>query len=138
MEEQKYLIAIALAVQNKKRLMPLGGKTYSGVEIKNQNKTPTKEAEKILLDLLLRLFQRTSEGNLKISNNETGLLLAEISFERMQNNLPVIKSEWIKTGNTDNLIDKLKSISSNLWSIKYKKHEGIIFNDLINYPDIFD
>ena len=138
MEEQKYLIAIALAEQNNKRLMPLGGKTYSGVEIKNQNKTPTKEAEKILLDLLLRLFQRTSEGNLKISNNETGLLLAEISFERMQNNLPVIKSEWIKTGNTDNLIDKLKSISSNLWSIKYKKHEGIIFNDLINYPDIFD
>jgi len=27
MEEQKYIIAIALAVQNNKRLMPLGGKT---------------------------------------------------------------------------------------------------------------
>ena len=130
MEVQKYLIAIALAEQNKKRLMPLGGKTFTGVNSENQ--PPTKDAEKILLDLLLRLFKRTNEGNLKISNDETGLLLAEISFENMQNNLPLIKSDWINTGKTDTLIDKLKSISSNLWSIKYKKHEGIIFNDLIN------
>jgi len=130
MEEQKYLIGIALAEQNNKRIMPLGGKTFSGVDSKNQ--APTKEAEKILLDLLLRLFKRTTEGNLKISNDETGLLLAEISFESMQNNLPVIKSNWINTGNTDTLIEKLKSICFNLWSIKFKKHEGIIFNDLKN------
>ncbi len=130
MEEQKYLIAIALAEQNNKRLMPLGGKTFSGVD--SENEAPSKEAEKIILDLLLRLFKRTNEGNLKISNDETGLLLAEISYESMQNNLPIIKSDWINTGNTDTLIDKLKSISSSLWSIKYKKHEGIIFNDLIN------
>ena len=130
MEEQKYLIAIALAEQNNKRLMPIGGKTFTGVDSENQ--PPTKEAEKILLDLLLRLFKRTNEGNLKISNDETGLLLAEISFESMQNKLPLIKSDWINSGNTDTLIDKLKSISSNLWSIKYKKHEGIMFDDLIN------
>ena len=130
MEEQKYLIAIALAEQNNKRLMPIGGKTFTGVD--SENKPPTKEAEKILLDLLLRLFKRTNEGNLKISNDETGLLLAEISFESMQNNLPLIKSDWINTGNTDTLIDELKSISSNLWSVKYKKHEGIMFDDLIN------
>ncbi len=130
MEEQKYLIAIALAEQNNKRLMPIGGKTFTGVDSENQ--PPKKEAEKILLDLLLRLFKRTNEGNLKISNDETGLLLAEISFESMQNKLPLIKSDWINSGNTDTLIDKLKSISSNLWSIKYKKHEGIIFDDLIN------
>ena len=129
MEEQKYLIAIALAEQNNKRLMPIGGKTFTGVDSENQ--PPKKEAEKILLDLLLRLFKRTNEGNLKISNDETGLLLAEISFESMQNKLPLIKSDWINSANTDTLIDKLKSISSNLWSIKYKKHEGIIFDDLI-------
>tara|TARA_B100000965_G_scaffold388998_1_gene394165 strand:- start:1188 stop:1592 length:405 start_codon:yes stop_codon:yes gene_type:complete len=128
MDEQKYLIAIALAEQNKKRLMPLGGKTFTRVDASKQ--TPKKEAEKIILDLLLRLFQRTTEGNLKISNHETGLLLAEIRFEDMNNNLPIIKSNWINTGNTDNLIDKLKSICSNLWSIQYKKHEGIILNDL--------
>ena len=130
MEEQKYLIAIALAEQNNKRLMPLGGKTFSGVYSENQ--APTEEAKKILLDLLLRLFKRTTEGNLKILNAETGLLIAEISFESMQNMLPIIKSNWINTGNTNTLIDKLKSICCNLWSVQFKKHEGIMFFDLIN------
>ena len=130
MEEQKYVIAIVLAEQNNKRLMPLGGKTYAGVDALNQS--PKKEAEKIILDLLLRLFKRTIEGSLKISNDENGLLLAEISFENMHNNIPIIKSNWINTGDTDTLIEKLKSICSNLWSVQYKKHEGIMFNDLIN------
>ena len=128
MEEQKYVIAIALAEQNNKRLMPLGGKNFDKVDISSQ--TSKEEVEKIILDLLLRLFQRTTEGSLKISNDETGLLLAEISFENMHNNIPVIKSNWINSGDTDTLIVKLKSICINLWSIKFQKHEGIIFMDL--------
>ena len=130
MEEQKYVIAIALAEQNNKRLMPLGGKTFAGADALSQDSK--KKAEEIILDLLIRLFKRTSEGNLKISNDETGLLLAAISFENMQKNLPIIKSNWINTGDTDAMIEKLKSICSNLWSIQYKKHEGITLNDLMN------
>ena len=130
MDEQKYVIAIALAEQNNKRLMPLGGKTFSGVDTLSQSSK--KEVEKIILDLLLRLFQRTTEGSLKISNDKTGLLLAEISFESMHKNIPVIKSNWINNGNTDTLIEELKSICSKLWSVKFKKHEGIMFNDLLN------
>ena len=130
MEEQKYVIAIALAEQNNKRLMPIGGKTFSAVDTLSQSSR--KDVEKIILDLLLRIFQRTTEGSLKISNDETGLLLAEISFESMHNNIPVIKSNWINSGDTDTLIEKLKSICSNLWTIKFQKHEGIIFNDLKN------
>ena len=130
MEEQKYLIAIALAEQNNKRLMPLGGKTFAGVG--NLGQAPKKESEKIILDLLLRLFKRTNEGNLKISNDDSGLLLAEINFDNMQGSLPIIKSNWINTGDTDALIGKLKSICSNLWGIQHKKHEGIMFNDLTN------
>ena len=130
MEEQKYIIAIALAEQNNKRLMPLGGKNFARVD--NLIQSSKKEVEKIILDLLLRLFQRTNEGSLKISNNETGLLVAEISFESMHNNIPIIKSNWIKTGDTDTLVEKLKSICSNLWSVQFKKHEGVMFFDLIN------
>ena len=130
MDEQKYVIAIALAEQNNKRLMPLGGKTCPEVDTLSQSSK--KEVEKIILDLLLRLFQRTTEGSLKISNDETGLLLAEISFESMHNNIPIIKSNWINSGDTDTLIEKLKSICFNLWSIKFTKHEGIMFFDLIN------
>ena len=116
MEAQKYVIAIALAEQNNKRLMPLGGKTFSGVDTLSQSSK--KEVEKIILDLLLRIFQRTTEGSLKISNDETGLLLAEISFESMHNNIPVIKSNWINSGDTDTLIEKLKSICSKIRTSK--------------------
>ena len=130
MEEQKYVIAIALAEQNNKRIMPLGGKTISGID--TLSKSSKKEVEKIILDLLLRIFQRTTEGSLKISNDETGLLIADISFESMHNNIPIIKSNWINSGDTDTLIEKLKSICSNLWSVKFQKHEGIMFFDLIN------
>ncbi len=129
MVEQKYLIAIALAEQNSKRIMPLGGKTltgrYSGSDF------PKKEAEKILLDLLLRLFKRTTEGKVKVSNGETGLILIEISFEYMQSKLPIIKSNWLNTGNTEALMKELNSISTKLWSIQYRKHEGIIYEDLM-------
>ena len=128
MEEQKYVIAIALVEQNNKRLMPLGGKTFSGLDPLSQSSK--KEVEKIILDLLLRIFQRSAECSLKMSNDRTGLLLAEISFESMHKNIPIIKSNWINSGDTNTLIEKLKSICSNLWSIKFQKHEGIIFNDL--------
>ena len=130
MEEQKYVIAIALAEQNNKRTMPLGGKNLSGFDTLSQSSK--KEIEKIILDLLLRLFQRSTEGSIKISNDKTGLLLAEISFESMHKNIPIIKSNWINTGETDTLIEKLNSICSNLWRVQFKKHEGILFNNLKN------
>ena len=63
MEEQKYVIAIALAEQNNKRLMPLGGKNLSGVDPLSQSSK--KEVEKIILDLLLRIFQRLLKVVLK-------------------------------------------------------------------------
>ena len=50
----------------------------------------------------------------------------------MHNNIPVIKSNWINSGDTKTLIEKLKSICSNLWSVKFQKHEGIMFHDLKN------
>tara|TARA_Y100001968_G_scaffold299538_1_gene310286 strand:+ start:612 stop:1001 length:390 start_codon:yes stop_codon:yes gene_type:complete len=128
MEEQKYLIAIALAEQNNKRIMPLGGKTIAGVD--SISDLPKTDAEKILLDLMLRLFKRSTDANIKVSNYETGLLLAVISFEKMQENLPIIKSTWINDGDTYSFIDKLKSISNYLWGVQYEKHKGIIFNEL--------
>ena len=130
MEEQKYLIAIALAEQNNKRLMPLGGKTFAGVKVSGQ--APEKEGKMIIVDLLFRLFKRSNEGSLKISNDNTGILLAEISFIDMQKDIPIIKSNWINSGDLDTLINELTSTCSNLWGVDYRKHEGIIFNDLKN------
>ncbi len=129
MDEQKYLIAIALADQNNQRIMPIGGKTIPmGVSDKT---FPQKESEKIVLDLLLRLFKRSSEGELKISEKDTGLLLAEISFDDMQKTIPIIKANWINNGNTNELLNRLTSFCSHLWCINYKKYEGMVFTSLI-------
>ena len=130
MDEQKYLIAIALAEQNNKRIMPIGGKT---IPLGVSDKTfPQKECEKIVLDLLLRLFKRSSEGELKISEKDTGLFLAELSFNDMQKKIPIIKSNWINNGNTNELLNRLSCFCSQLWSINHKKYEGMVFTTLTN------
>ncbi len=128
MVDQKYLIAIALAEQNNQRIMPIGGKT---IPIGISGKTfPQNESEKIILDLLLRLFKRSSEGGLKIPEKDTGLFVAEISIDDMQKNIPIIKANWINNGNTNQLLIRLTSICSQLWSINYKKYEGMVFTPL--------
>ncbi len=129
MDNQKYLIAIALAEQNNQRIMPIGGKT---IPITFPEKTfPKKESEKIILDLLLRLFKRSNEYELKITEKETGLLVAEISMDDMQEKIPTIKANWINNGNTNELINRLTTICSKLWSINHKKYEGMVFTSLI-------
>ncbi len=128
MKEQKYLIAIALAEQNEQRIMPIGGKTISEDVLKKT--FPKKEAQKIVLDLLLRLFKRTSQGKLKIADKDTGIFIAEIRTDDMQNKIPILKANWINNGNTNELIVKLTSVCNQLWSINYEKYEGMVFNSL--------
>ena len=63
MASQDYLIAIALIEQNHVRAMPLGGK-----EIKNnleESENFKNLGEEVILNLLMRVFQRSDEGALK-------------------------------------------------------------------------
>ena len=63
MASQDYLIAIALIEQNLVRAMPLGGK-----EIKDnleESENFKKLGEEVILNLLMRVFQRSDEGALK-------------------------------------------------------------------------
>jgi len=63
MASQNYLIAIALIEQNLVRAMPLGGK-----EIKDNLEESgyfKKLGEEVILNLLMRVFQRSDEGALK-------------------------------------------------------------------------
>ena len=82
MASQDYLIAIGLIEQNLVRAMPLGGK-----EVKNNLEDPEnlkKLGEEVVLNLLLRVFQRSDEGALKRSSEDKGLLLVHIHPKRMQ------------------------------------------------------
>ena len=63
MASQDYLIAIALIEQNDVRAMPLGGKEIK--EKLEMDGNLNKLGEEVILNLLLRVFQRSDEGALK-------------------------------------------------------------------------
>ena len=76
MASQDYLIAIALIEQNLVRAMPLGGK-----EIKDnleESENFKKLGEEVILNLLMRVFQRSDDGALKRVSEEKGLLLVHM------------------------------------------------------------
>ena len=64
MASQDYLIAIALIEQNNVRAMPLGGRNKGKLDEEDNLKNLAHE---VILNLLLRVFQRTDEGPLKES-----------------------------------------------------------------------
>ena len=77
---QDYLIAIALIEQNDVRAMPLGGK-----EIKvnlDEKGSLHKLGEEVILNLLLRVFQRSDEGPIKRVSEDKGLLLVQMHPKR--------------------------------------------------------
>ena len=134
MASQEYLIAIALIEQNGVRAMPLGGKEIKG----NLDDTDnfTKFAEDVILNLLLRVFQRSDEGSLKRASEDRGLLLVHMHPKRMQKELPFIKSEWIRDGDTNQFIKYLGNLSKEIWTASFIKYKGIEFTSISKNDEI--
>ena len=134
MASQEYLIAIALIEQNGVRAMPLGGKEIKG----NLDDTDnfTKFAEDVILNLLLRVFQRSDEGSLKRASEDRGLLLVHMHPKRMQKELPFIKSEWIRDGDTNQFIKYLGNLSKEIWTASFIKYKGIEFTSISKNEEI--
>ena len=134
MASQDYLIAIALIEQNDVRAMPLGGK-----EIKDSLDDPNnfnKLGQEVILNLLLRLFQRSDEGALKRTSEDKGLLLVHMHPKRMQKELPFIKSEWIRDGDTNQFLKYLGNLSKEIWTASFIKYKGIEFTSIAKNDDI--
>ena len=133
MANQDYLIAIALIEQNNERAMPLGGK-----EIKEnlEGDNFIKLGEEVTLNLLLRLFQRSDEGFLKRVSSDKGLLLVHMHPKRMQKELPFIKSEWIRDGDTNQFLKYLGNLSKEIWTVSFIKYKGIDFTSIAKNEEI--
>ena len=133
MANQDYLIAIALIEQNNERAMPLGGK-----EIKEnlEGDNFIKLGEEVTLNLLLRLFQRSDEGYLKRVSSDKGLLLVHMHPKRMQKELPFIKSEWIRDGDTNQFLKYLGNLSKEIWTVSFVKYKGIEFTSIAKNEEI--
>ena len=134
MASQNYLIAIALIEQNLVRAMPLGGK-----EIKDnlENKDYFKKlGEDVVLNLLLRVFQRSDDGALKRASTDHGLLLVHMHPKRMQKELPFIKSEWIRDGDTQQFLKYLSNLSKEIWTASFIKYKGLEFTSIAKNEEI--
>ena len=134
MANQDYLIAIALIEQNNLRAMPLGGK-----EIKdNLEDTDNfkKLSEEVILNLVLRVFQRSNEGALKRASEDKGLLLVHMHPKRMQKELPFIKSEWIRDGDTNQFLKYLGNLSKEIWTVSFVKYKGVEFTSISKNEEI--
>ena len=135
MASQDYLIAIALIEQNLVRAMPLGGKEIKDNLLEDKDNF-NKLGEDVILNLLLRVFQRSDEGPLKRASEDTGLLLVHMHPKRMQKELPFIKSEWIRDGDTNQFLKYLGNLSKEIWSASFIKYKGIEFKSISKNEEI--
>ena len=108
--------------------MPIGGKSLKG-EIKD-NWEPKEEGYRIALELMLRIIQNTDEAPTSREADDKSLLLIKIDMAIMQENLPSIKADWIKTGNTNNLLKRLHDNSARIWTVTFKKYDGILIKKI--------
>ena len=134
MASQDFLIAIALIEQHEVRAMPLGGK---GIEDNIEEKENlNKLGEEVILKLLIRVFQRSDEGALKRVSEEKGLLLVHMHPKRMQKELPFIKSEWIRDGDTNQFLKYLGNLSKQIWTASFDKYKGIELTSISKNDEI--
>ena len=128
MNDYPYLIALGLIEQEGKRSMPLGGKSLkSSIE---EAELLGKVGKELSNQLLLRIFQKSEANPLRRAYGEKSLLLVKIPMVIMQENIPIIKANWINHGDNHVLFEELKKICLGLWSISFKKESGIIFSNL--------
>jgi len=103
----------------------------------NRKKTSLKKlGEEVILNLLMRVFQRSDEGALKRASEEKGLLLVHMHPKRMQKELPFIKSEWIRDGDTQQFLKYLGNLSKEVWTASFVKYKGIEFTSISKNDEI--
>ena len=123
MDDFPYLIALALIEQEGKRAMPIGGKSLKTfIDIDDAT---DKVVTKVALELLLRVFQRSGNNSIKRVAGDKSILIAQIPMEVMRVKLPLIKKNWIESGDNDLFVSEMNNISNGLWQVVFVRYEGI-------------
>ena len=125
MAESPYLVALALIEQDGKRGLPLTGKTQPADALEAND--PGEGGRTLALELLLRLWQRSSDGAIRRAADEGSLLLLELPLEAMQEHLPQLKAAWLSTGDTAALHQALAGLALRGWTVGIAKYEPITF-----------
>ena len=68
---------------------------------------------------MLRIFKLTDESRINRAAGDLSIVLTKMRIEAMQEYLPTLKAEWIRTGDTDMFMSSLKSKAEQVWIVNY-------------------
>ena len=122
MADAPYLIALALLEQDGQRAMPLQGKSLR--EPIAADADPGDVGQQQVLELLLRIWQRSDQGPLRRLGGELSLLLVAVPIEALQEQLPQIKADWLNSGDQTALITALGRLGSGLWRLEQQPRQA--------------
>ena len=122
-----YLVALALIKQGGVRAMPLGGRSLPVDAGEPVDEAPHAMAHEVVLELLVRVWQRSDDGDLRRAAGVGSLLLVELSMERLNDALPVLKAAWLETGDTAAFHQGLQTSAVRTWSVSLAKFEPVTF-----------
>ena len=123
MADSPYLIALAFFDQEGRRAMPLAGK--SQVAVAAEGDAPEQLGKELALDLLLRVWQRSDDGPLQRAAAVDSLLLVELPMERLPEDLPRVKADWLSSGDTSACLQALKQMTSRAWRLSSEKFRPV-------------
>ncbi|MEA5411735.1 hypothetical protein VB737_08150 [Synechococcus sp. BA-120 BA3] len=128
MADAPYLVALALLEQGGKRALPLNGKSRIGRTMTaNEAEDPAEDGRTLVLELLLRVWQRSEEGDLRRAAGDDSLLLVELPLEALQEALPRLKARWIAGGATTAFHAELAALASRGWSVAIARYAPVSF-----------
>lgn len=129
MADAPYLIALALLDQNGQRAMPLQGKSLRAPIAAEAD--PGEEGHRQALELMLRVWQRSESGPLRRAAGDQSLLVAEVPMGALMEQLPALKAQWIRDGDTPALVRGLKALGGGLWSLGLEQRGPLVFQRLV-------
>ena len=127
MADTPYLVALALIEQEGRRASPAG---RSQKEVAAEGEAPDELGRALVLELLLRVWQRSDEGLLKRAAAAESLLLVELPMERLPEDLPVLKAAWLNSGDAEAFRKGLQRMSPRAWTIAVEKFQPVSLRQL--------
>lgn len=128
MADTPYLVALALIEQEGRRASPLAGRSQK--EVAAEGEAPDELGRALVLELLLRVWQRSDEGLLRRAAAAESLLLVELPMERLPEDLPVLKAAWLNSGDAEAFRKGLQRMSPRAWTIAVEKFQPVSLTQL--------
>jgi len=128
MADAPYLVALALFEQNGRRALPLAGRSQG--QAAPEGEAPTALAHTLALELLLRVWQRSDQGALQRAAGADSLLLVELPMERLPEDVPRLKADWLNTGDTAAFKAALQAFSPRAWTVSIEKFKPVALQPL--------